>query len=187
MPTGSAPSWRSTARAFVVRQTEDARQIVERADAGAHLPAPVVPFQRRGAGIEAAIESAGVGIYGEAKRGLIRGCRGNACDGGRFLERSFGGWAGLGRSGRNGGFSSRPRATWRLIVVSERSEGCRPRESPSDSPSTGATNWRIFSSFRRLVKREGLNYLTKCEPERRNEIVATTLIRVGAWSSRAAG
>ena len=76
--------------ALVLGQPEDARQLFQRADAGADLPAPVVPFRRRGAGIEAAIECAGIWSYGEAKRGFIF-CRCYACDCGRFLERSFGG------------------------------------------------------------------------------------------------
>jgi hypothetical protein len=69
---------------------EYSRQIIEGADARAYLPTPIVPFQRRSAGIKAAIECAGIWIYGEAKRGFIF-CRRNACDCGRFLERSFGG------------------------------------------------------------------------------------------------
>ena len=56
--------------ALVVRQREDAREFFERADAGAHLPAPVVPLGGRRAGIEAAIESSGLGINRKAKQRL---------------------------------------------------------------------------------------------------------------------
>ena len=61
--------------------------------------------------------------------------------------------AGLGSTGRSGGFSSRPRTAWRLILVSSSSDGCDQRESPNDSPSTGATDESIFSSFSWFVKR----------------------------------
>ena len=54
--------------AFVVRQREYPGKLVEGADAGTHLPAPVVPLHGRGAGVEVPIESAGFGIDGKAQR-----------------------------------------------------------------------------------------------------------------------
>ena len=52
---------------FVLRQAEDPGQFVQGADAGAHLPAPVIPFRRRGAGIEAAVKGAAVAAHRKAQ------------------------------------------------------------------------------------------------------------------------
>ena len=59
---------------LVGREAEDAVQLFQGADAGTHLPAPVVPLYGRGAGIELFIEGAGVGVHGETECGLLRGC-----------------------------------------------------------------------------------------------------------------
>jgi len=77
--------------------------------------------------------------------------------------------AGLGWAGRSGGFSSRPRIAWRLILVSFSSDGCHQRESPNDSPSTGATDESIFSSFHRFVKRNRASTCLDGEGARRDE------------------
>ncbi len=56
--------------ALVVRKLENPGQFVQRADAGAELPMPVVPFDGRRAGIEAAVESLGFRIDREAESRL---------------------------------------------------------------------------------------------------------------------
>src|SRR5262252_3369235 len=78
---------------FVLRELEDAAELVERADAGAHLPAPVIPFGGRRVGVEASIKGPRFGIDGEAESFL---------PGGR-LDR---GWADIGLYGcfRNRGW-----------------------------------------------------------------------------------
>ena len=72
--------------ALVRRQGEDPRQLVEGADAHAHLPTPIVPLHRGCSRVETAIESAGIGVYGETKRGA-GSCRRYIRDLVRFLER----------------------------------------------------------------------------------------------------
>jgi len=72
---------------LILRQKEDARQLLDVADAGAELPVPVIPVAARGAGIEAAVEIFGFGIDGEAQGGLLRLDLLEFC---RFLEMGTG-------------------------------------------------------------------------------------------------
>ena len=55
---------------FVGRQPEDAREFLQRADARAELPMPVVPVGRGRARIEAAIEGLRLGAHGKAQSRL---------------------------------------------------------------------------------------------------------------------
>ena len=54
--------------AFVAGKAENSGQFIEGADAGAHLPAPVVPLECGGVGVEAAVKGLGVGADRKAQR-----------------------------------------------------------------------------------------------------------------------
>ena len=58
--------------ALVFGQGEQTRQIFQGANAGPHLPAPVVPFRRRGLGKKAAVEGAAGWRDGENLHRLLR-------------------------------------------------------------------------------------------------------------------
>ena len=140
---------------FVVGQAEDARQIVQRADAGAELPVPVVPFGRRGAGIEAAIEGLRLGADGKAQDRLA--LPGAADPGKRESALSM-----ACRNDRLGAVGPRRRLelappqqleTHRRLVTLR---GPR-RESPNGFPSNGRTSRRIFRRLGRFVKRNRTN------------------------------
>ena len=59
---------------LIGRKHEDALELVKRADAAPHLPAPVVPFGGGSVGIEVAIKGPRVAIDGEAECFLPGGC-----------------------------------------------------------------------------------------------------------------